>query len=254
MAFIVGNDIASFQGDVNYDTYKNNSNFIIFKATEGTGYTDTKLSRNQSEARRVGLPLGYYHFARPDLNTAESEANYFLSKIGQLRDGEVLVLDYEPNWNGDAVGWCKTWLDTVFSKTQCKPLIYMDQSRVQKYNWKPLVDAGYGLWIAAYTYDPTNNNFQHGAWPFAAMQQWTNKQQVPGINGNVDGDVFFGDVATFKKYGYKSPTPVDPCANVKKDLDAANKTILEQKSQIDALQKQCDDYKNKLKQINDLSK
>jgi hypothetical protein len=39
------------------------------------------------------------------------------------------------------------------------------------------------------------------------MQQWTNKQQVPGIQGNVDGNVFFGDVTAFKKYGYKAPVP-----------------------------------------------
>ena len=70
-----------------------------------------------------------------------------------------------------------------------------------------------------------NINFLQIPWAFVAIQQWTNKQQVPGINSKVDGDVFFGDVATFKKYGYKTPTPTDPCADVKQQLVEANKTI-----------------------------
>lgn len=239
MANIVGNDIASFQGDVNYDKYKDNSNFVICKATEGTGFVDPKFKRNQTEARRVGLALGYYHFARPDIpgNTPESEAQHFLDTLGELKDGEVLVLDYEPDWNGDAVQWCIKWLQFVFSKKGCKPLIYMDQSRVKAYNWKPVVDGGYGLWLAAYSYDPNQNNYPTGAWPFMAMQQWTNKQVVPGISGKVDGDVFFGTADAFKKYGYKKPTPTpptppaDPCA-------VQNKQIAELQTKVDGLNKE----------------
>lgn len=227
MPVSLGNDIAKYQGDVNFDIYKNNSNFVIIKATEGNGYKDTKFSRNQSEARRVSLPLGYYHFARPDLgNSPEAEAEYFLKTCGQLHNGEVLVLDYEPNNQVQAwVDWCKKWLDYVTSKTGCKPLIYLNQAQVQKFNWKSVVDGGYGLWIAAYTYDPTNNTFNKGQWNFAAMQQWTNKQNVPGISGVADGNVFFGDIATFKKYGYKAPVPTDPCEVVKRELEVTKNNL-----------------------------
>lgn len=204
MAKIVGNDIASYQGDVNYDVYKNNTNFVIPKTTEGVGFTDPKFKRNQSEARRVGLLLGYYHFARPDIgNSPEAEADFFLSVIGQLREGEVLALDYEPATQVQAhVDWCRKWLDRVFSRTGVRPLIYLNQSQLRKFNWKAVVDGGYGLWVAAYT---PEGEFITGNWPFAAMQQWTSSQKVPGIVGNVDGNFFFGDAATFKKYGYKAP-------------------------------------------------
>lgn len=216
MARIVGNDVASYQGDINYDVYKNNSHFIIVKATEGVGFVDPKFKRNQSEARRVNLPLGYYHFARPDLNAnAEAEADHFLATLGQIYAGEVLVLDYEPNWAGDAVTWCKRWLDRVFLKTNCRPLIYLNQNQLRTINWKAVSDGGYGLWVASYTYDPNNNNFITGSFTFAAMQQWTNRQQVPGIAGNVDGNVFFGDVATFKRYGYQPASPQPPTTDYK---------------------------------------
>lgn len=219
----LGNDISKWQGDVNYDVYKNNTQFSIIKASEGNGYTDPKFSRNKSESRRTGIPLGYYHFARPDLgNAPEVEAQFFLNVCGDLKDGELLVLDYEcSGQRQEWVDWCKKWLDYVYSKTNCKPLIYLNQSQLRQWNWATVVAAGYGLWVAAYTYDPYKNDFYKGQWQFAAMQQWTNKQVVPGINGGVDGNVFFGDLATLKKYGYKSPTPpppTDPCAGVKEEL------------------------------------
>jgi len=215
----LGNDISKYQGDVNFDVYKDNANFVIAKATEGNGYTDGKFSRNQSEARRVGLPIGYYHFARPDLgNTPEAEAAYFLKVVGSPVEGEVYVLDYEPASNpNDAVVWCKAFLDYVYATIGVKPLIYLNQSQAKGFDWQPVIDGGYGLWIAAYTFDPNNNAAEIGKWPFAAMQQWTNNQTVPGIPVVADGNVFFGDIATFKKYGYKkpveptpTPTPTDP--------------------------------------------
>ena len=211
MSFIVGNDVSTFQGDIDWDTYRKNANFALIKATEGTGFTDPKFSRNQSEARRVGIPLGYYHFARPDLNSADAEATWFVQAIqisGALRQGELLCLDYEQDWSGDKVTWCKTFLDTVASKLNgYKCLIYLNQSLAKSNDWSPVVNAGYGLWIAAYTGDPSNNNFNIGKWSFAAMQQWTDAQNVPGIQGAVDGDVFFGDAPTFQKYGYQPPAP-----------------------------------------------
>lgn len=214
MANIVGNDISSHQGDINYDTYKNNTNFVICKATEGVGFVDPKFKRNQSEARRVGLPLGYYAFARPDLgNTPENEAQFFLTTLGEIKEGEVLVLDYEVSKIQSQVDWCKRWLDYVFNKTNTRPLIYMSESYVTGLNWQSVVDGGYGLWIAKYTIPPNPNaSFNDGQWPFAAMYQWSSSQKVPGIVGNVDANVFYGDTATFKKYGYKPVAPIDPCA------------------------------------------
>jgi hypothetical protein len=39
------------------------------------------------------------------------------------------------------------------------------------------------------------------------MKQYGSDTRINGISGNVDGDIFFGDIATFKKYGYNSPPP-----------------------------------------------
>lgn len=203
---MLGNDVSVFQGAIDYDTYKKNANFVIVKASEGVGFTDKQFARSQSEARRVGLPIGYYHFARPDLgNDPAVEADWFLKVVGAPVEGEMLCLDFEVSC-ADPVGWCKKFLDRIaFMRDGYRPLIYMDQSRTSGFNWKPVVDSGYGLWLASYTYDPNVNTGKIGAWPFMAMQQWTSSQVVPGIIGNVDGNVLFGDLATFRAYGYKKP-------------------------------------------------
>lgn len=208
---IVGNDISEFQGQVDWVTYKNNSNFVFMKASEGVGYIDKWFGNNRSKARQEGLPRGFYHFARPDLgNNAFDEARFFCNLIDgdPILEGEVLALDFEVAYN-DPVNWCKAWLDDVSAHFKgIKPMIYLNQSLASNYDWSPVINEGYALWIAAYTGSPTNNNFNIGKWPSAALQQWSDNQQVPGISGNVDGDVFFGDVDQFKAYGYKKPEPV----------------------------------------------
>jgi len=213
MPITLGNDISKWQGDVNFDVFKNNTQFVIVKATEGNGYKDPKLDRNRTEARRVGLLLGFYHFARPDLgNTPEKEAQYFLDTVGELREGELLALDYEcPNQKQSDVDWCKKWLDYVFEKTKIKPFIYLNQSQIYSFNWQNVIAGSYALWVARYTYNPLNNNFDASEFKTAAMQQWSNNQQVPGASGGIDGNVFFGDLATLKKYGKPAaPAPQPP--------------------------------------------
>jgi len=209
---LLGNDISKWQGEINWEVYKNNTNFCILKASEGTGYTDPKFYSYQTAASVNNIPLGYYHFARPDLgNSAEAEADWFIKVIGEIREGELLCLDFEPQWNGNPVVWSKNFLDRVASRLNgYKCPIYLNQSQITSWDWSPVANAGYGLWVAAYTYDPTINTFPTGAWPFACMQQWTNKQIVPGISGGVDGDVFFGDLVAFKKYGYHKPIVTPP--------------------------------------------
>ena len=278
---IVGNDVSKFQGDIDYGVYKNNTNFVISKATEGVGFTDVKFNRNQSEARNAGLLRGFYHFARPDLgNTPEAEADYFLSVIGQLQEGEILALDYECAKQSQAhVDWCKGWLDHIFAKTGCKPLIYMSESVVLKFDWTSVVNAGYGLWIAKYARPPKPDTvFNPGKWPFAAMYQWSSSQLVPGIlngTGNVDANVFYGDSKAFIAYGYHVPQPTPPptpdpdpekviaglrsrITDLDKQLASANAEVENRDQQVSRLKDQVLESdklrQDVLKQLNDATK
>lgn len=209
-----GIDISHYQGEVTFDSFKSAVDFVIIKATEGCpdpgqsvpDYIDAQFLRNQSEARRVGLLRGFYHFGRPDANDPEPEAQEFVSAIGQIQEGEMLVLDMEQATTKNVVDWSKRWLDKVTELTGVKPLIYMSESWVTASDWSTVKNANYGLWIAKYgandgTVPSTQPN--SGAWPSAAMWQYTSKGNIAGINP-VDVNQFYGDANAFKAYGRQS--------------------------------------------------
>lgn len=202
-----GCDISHWQGTVNFDQLATAAEFVIIKASEGVSYRDPMMKTYRDNARRVGMLVGYYHFARPTYgNSAEAEAKYFMDTVKDwIKNGDVLVLDFEVTFK-NAVSWCKQWLDYVSQNMNgCKPLVYMDQSRLNGYDWQSVVDGGYGLWIAKYDNAPDVVP-PSGKWPFAAMKQYTSSASLPGISGRADANTFFGTHDQFIKYGYYRPS------------------------------------------------
>jgi GH25 family lysozyme M1 (1,4-beta-N-acetylmuramidase) len=189
-----GIDVASYQGFIDFDALKADVEFLFTKASEGTGYRDPTFTRNWSEAKRVGLLRGAYHFARPDLGTlAHEEAAYFLSSIAPVDAGDLLALDYEVNWDGDVVGWCKVWLDLVKQMTGIAPYIYLNLSLVRGHDWTPVIAAGYPLWLAYYDGDP--DNAPATPWPVVAIKQWTSDGTAAGVPAaRVDVNTAFVDL------------------------------------------------------------
>lgn len=184
--------------------------FAIFKATEGINYVDNCCDKFYQQAKKQGKKLGVYHFARPDLNSAEAEANFFVENVKGYVKEAILVLDWEPGGGQISnVAWAKTWLDKVYSLTGVKPIIYMSQSPENSYDWSSVANSDYGLWVAKYG----SNNGQQGTqptikyWKFYALWQYTSKGKVSGYNGDLDLDVFSGDTSAWDKYAGGSGTP-----------------------------------------------
>ena len=48
------------------------------KATEGDAFVDPTYAKRVRQARKAGVPVGAYHFARPDRGDADDEARFFL--------------------------------------------------------------------------------------------------------------------------------------------------------------------------------
>lgn len=213
-----GIDISMWQGDIDLRKMSEQVDFIIIKSSEGVGYIDPKFDRNRLEARKLGLLRGYYHFARPDLgNSATDEANWFCTVLGDLQEGEILVLDYEPSWNVSSesqVRWCKTFLEAIENRLGYKAMIYLNGNQNRTMDWNPIVANGNGLWLATYPYgEPDLKNPPATDWPFIAIWQYTSSGRLDGYSGNLDLNVFYGDKRQYLKYGYKgidgTPTP-DP--------------------------------------------
>ncbi len=173
-----GLDISNWQAVGTGDQAKD---FVICKATEGTNYVDQTCDAHYQRAKSQGKLLGVYHFARPDLNSAEAEADFFVNNIRGYVGEAILVLDWEvQQWRTD---WAKAFLDRVTNLTGVKPLIYMSGSQVTAYDWSAVVNADYGLWIAGYPNkynvvnppEPTEGEMPYstGQWSFWAIWQYS---------------------------------------------------------------------------------
>ena len=207
-----GIDISHHQNGINIGA--TGVDFVICKATEGNGYTDPCCDKLYQEAKRCGKKLGVYHFARPDLgNSAEAEADWFVSQIQGYIKEAMLVLDWERgNLNNPA--WVKSFCDRVYSKTGVKPVVYMSASPANSYDWSSVVAGNYGLWIASYgknTGEPGAKP-NSGKWSFYCLWQYTSKGRVNGYSGDIDMNYFYGDSSAWDKYAGGSPsvTPSQP--------------------------------------------
>ena len=117
-----GIDISHHQNGI--DIASTGVDFVICKATEGIGYVDKCCDKFYQAAKKCGKKLGVYHFARPDLgNSAEAEADYFISQIQGYIKEAMLVLDWESgNLNNPA--WVKAFCDRVYSKGKKDNTLY----------------------------------------------------------------------------------------------------------------------------------
>lgn len=194
-----GIDISSWQSGINLDVVP--CDFVICKATQGVGYVNPDCDRAYQQAKKAGKCLGVYHYASG--NDAVAEAEYFLKNIQGYIGEAILVLDWEAAQNANFgkcdFTWCKTWLDYVTAKTGVKPMLYISQSLMGKFNGI----GDYGLWIAQYAnYTPTGYQetpWNEGAYT-CAIRQYSSTGRLSGYGGNLDLNKFYGDREAWKKY------------------------------------------------------
>ena len=185
--------------------------FVICKATEGTGFVDKYCDGWIQKALAMGKSVGTYHFATGGTSGAREAEYYYEHTKGYVGKG-IFVLD----WEGSAVkkgpGYAKAFLDRFKELTGIKPLIYMSNSVIHAYDWSAVAAADYGLWNAGYYagyqtmgYNPDAPLIGGtGPWKMAALYQYTSSGRLSGWNGNLDLDVFYGDATAWAKYGNAS--------------------------------------------------
>lgn len=184
------------------------TDFVICKATEGLKFVDKFCDKFMVIAQDAGKQVGFYHFARPEWNSAKAEAEFFLRQTKGYFGKGIPVLDWESSGKSN-VKWAKEWLDYIYDKTGVKPVIYMSESVVNAYNWKAVADTGYGLWVARYRDYNIDRNYDMSTcgkkpvvkwWSFYMMWQWTSVGRLDGYSGNLDCDVFYGDGNAWDAY------------------------------------------------------
>lgn len=191
-------DISNNQGTINFAKVAavgrllriNKIEGVIAKASEGRTYRDPYFRRNKTGAEAHGLLFGAYHFARPDRNTPEQEADNFFRTIGRPTRGDLIpVLDFESHGHtgsGSAEGWARRFNKRFHELTGIWPIFYSYSYFIREMELHTPI--GGGLWLADYG---RNDGKRHpvsvpSPWRKIKLHQYTSQGRVSGISGNVD--------------------------------------------------------------------
>ena len=191
--FLIGQD-ASHHNPC--DAILDNAAFVWLKSTEGWTYTDPSLQEKLEHiavTRADDLPImGFYHYARPENNAAETEVLHYLKVIKPHIGSCLMALD----WEGNSLNmtakkqsdWINTFCRQVKSRTGVMPFLYISESPLMSI--KAYLDTDIPLWIAKYGSKPAAISKKH-----PLMWQFTSSP--------TDLDLWYGTKAQLASYAIK---------------------------------------------------
>ena len=189
-----GIDISRWQGAIDWRVArKAGVSFAFIKATEGGDVADPKFELHRDGAKRAGVRYGayhYYYFCR----TAAEQARWFIQNVPKDPNALPHVLDME--WNPTSRTCTKRPDGATVRSEALKFLRILEQH----YGRRPIVyttvdfyrDTGIGklrateFWLRSVAGHP-RQVYPRQNWTF---WQYTGTGIVPGIEGNVDINVF----------------------------------------------------------------
>ena len=195
---IKGIDVSMWQGKIDWKKVKESGiEFTFIRATKGNDLVDPSFVENRKGAQDVGLALGYYHYFRPE-QPVEDQINAFVNTVGKIEDNALRVVidtenvkSWEPFTLEQRLKMIDDWCNGVKEKLGIKPEImiygspnFFDESLK---NTEKL--AKHDLWIANYKVAEPRVPKPWTNWTF---WQYSETGRVPGIQGNVDLDMYNG--------------------------------------------------------------
>ena len=196
---IKGIDVSSWQGDIDWQQVKDSGvEFVMIRVGgRGTGeqgnlYADENAQMYYEGATAVGLKVGAYFFAQSiTVEEALEEAAYVLDAVKDWDVQMPLVYDWEYVDEKARTADVDSQTLTEMAKAFCSeirdagytPMIYFGRSQsVDLLNLSELVE--FPFWLAMYS---TIMDYPYKI----DMWQYTETGSVPGIEGNVDMNLWF---------------------------------------------------------------
>lgn len=184
-------DVSNAQGAVDWRAVKKAGVAGAWhKATEGATFDDAWFAANRRRAGQAGVRFGAYHFARPDRNKPETEADHFCRVVGKLDRRDLRpVLDLEQEttlkWR-EIEEWARAFNRRVRAHLGVTPVFYSYPAYIASMSLERTI--GNGLWLASYG---PNDGRRHTAvvpkpWKRYVAHQYTSTGSVPGVHGHVD--------------------------------------------------------------------
>ena len=183
-----GIDVSHYQGRIDWDEVARDKNvqFVYIKATEGSDLVDDCYLRNHYGAKRVGIPVGVYHFYRPNVNVQWQLRN-FSDTAEPWQQDLVPIVDVEKRGKGSLTQFqnnLKAFLDGVERLYGVKPIIYTGVNFYAAYLEGRFTQ--YRFMVARYAdeFPGLSEDVPIVLW------QYTSTGRVDGIRGHVDRSVF----------------------------------------------------------------
>ncbi len=200
-----GIDISKYQGDIDWVAARRGGvAFAWIKATEGGDHADHRFLDNWYGAKAAGVPRGAYHFyyfCRP----VHEQVDWVFKNVPKDPTALPLVLDME--WNAhsktcrirpprsEIVRDMKYFLDEVEKHYGKRPVIYSSVDFHRDRMVGAFKDEQF--WLRSVASYPNHIYTDRDDWYF---WQYTAEGDVPGIDGNVDRNVFYGSKSQFRKW------------------------------------------------------
>lgn len=212
---IVGIDISSHNGDIDFYKVKNDDfSFVIIKASEGEDVLDSLFTTNYNRAKANGLKIGAYHYFRKNTDGI-NQAKNFVEAVGWRKLDLPLVIDVEDEINDNVsdditLKNMNAMIDNLQSRG-FKVMIYTNGNGYKKYvKDRQLVNVN--LWLCSFKKPDEIAYIPH------QLQQYSHHGRVDGINGDVDLDVFNGNEKQWEQWlSNAAPLPADTTKTYKKE-------------------------------------
>lgn len=190
-----GIDVSNHNGYIDFDRVAADSiRFVYVKATEGTTFNDNSFHRNFHAAKRAGLMVGVYHFFRFD-RSGEGQA---INLMHALRGKEIdlpVAIDVEQwtnptNHSTDSVAQRIGEMITYLTDRGIPVVIYTNRSGLRKFVNLRFSDVP--LWSCDFRRYPTSAR--------TLFWQYSHSGSVRGVRGDVDRNVFCGNVDSWNAH------------------------------------------------------
>lgn len=193
-----GVDVSAYQGEIDWEKVKASGiEFAIIRlgfrgyGEEGKLVEDEYAQENLKGATEAGLPIGAYFFSQAlSIEEADEEIEYMLEILGDYELQMPIILDWEiptdsartANMDARTLTDIQNHYCSVMTEKGYEPMVYFNWHQSSTLLYLSELEE-YPFWLALYR-DRMNYPYKVEMW------QYTDKGQVPGIEGPVDLNIY----------------------------------------------------------------
>lgn len=207
-------DVSEWQKDIDWNQVKNSGiDGVILRLGYGYGNEDVRFAANLAKVRALRIPYGVYLYSYAyDTAFAREEGNWTVQLLRKYRitDNSFPIfydLEQAQAWGGHTMPSRASQYEPI-ARTYFNVLASAGYSNAYIYSYLNYMNTalnsawlhGRTAWIAQYN---TKLDYTYPNYNGARAWQYTSSARVPGIDGNVDVNVF--DQKLFRDVTFRTP-------------------------------------------------